>query len=147
MKDLLDILKNIFEIFAIIAGGLWAYFHYFKGRVYKLRVEPKVFGEIISTNNSNYLLITTQIKNVGVSKFEIEQKGTAIRICSWDLGSSNWKHLKTLSIFEAHRWIESGELIEEQKLVPVQVNAYVAFLLEIRVVSKGLEWNANKIIK
>ena len=150
---MLDALEKIFTILAIMGGGLWAYYHYFKGRVYKLRLEPKIFGKVIARDDADYLITTVQLKNVGLYRADIEQKGTAFRIFACKpptllskTQSVDLERLVTFEVFKKHGWIESGETIEEQKMIAVPVENQIAYQLQLRVVSKKIEWNAILVL-
>src|SRR2546429_3204710 len=82
-KDVFDVLKNVATIIAFGAGAVWAYFNFFKGRTYRSRLEPKVSGKLISRNGANYLIVTAQLKNVGLSDVRIDQKGSALRVFAY----------------------------------------------------------------
>jgi hypothetical protein len=154
-KDVFDVVKNFATILGVIVGAIWAYFNFFKGRTYKPRLEPKVSGKIISKNETFYLIITVQLKNVGLSDVDIIQKGTALRVFSY-LPSGTDKSVTstikqnrvvTLSVFEKHGWVEPGELIEEQNIVALPKDESVAFQINLRIVSNGIEWNSVAIIE
>src|SRR5262249_49411574 len=78
-KDFFSILQSGFTILGIVVGGVWAYFKFIKGRLFKprlaLEIEAKfICDQFLTTRYSErikYLLITIQFKNVGLSKVEI----------------------------------------------------------------------------
>lgn len=153
-KDVFDVLKNAATIIAFGAGGVWAYFNFFKGRTYRSRLEPKVSGKIISRDGAYYLIVTAQLKNVGLSAVRIDQKGSALRVFAYTLGERPSKprnveesRLITLSIFEDHGWIEPGELIEDQRLIAIPDSEHVALQIKLRLVSNKIEWNSAAIIE
>jgi len=153
-KDVFDILENAATIIAFGAGGVWAYFNFFKGRTYRSRLEPKVAGKIISRNGAYFLIVTAQLKNVGLSAVRIDQKGSALRVFAYTLGERPSKprnveqsRLITLSVFEDHGWIEPGELIEDQRLIAIPDSEHVALQIKLRLVSNKIEWNAAAIIE
>jgi hypothetical protein len=153
-KAIFDILKNVAEIIAIGMAGAWAYFNFFKGRTYKTRLEPKISGKLISKNGSDYLVITAQLKNIGLSDVEIAQKGSAIRVFKYgaeasspQVSSVGQTRLATLPVFESHKWIESGETIEDQLLITIPEIDYVALQLQLRLVSNRTEWNSAAIVE
>jgi hypothetical protein len=154
-KDVFDVVKNFATILGIIVGAVWAYFNFFKGRTYKSRLEPKVSGKIISKNETFYLIITVQLKNVGLSDVNIIQRGTALRVFSYlpaeteKSVTSNIKQnrVATISVFEKHGWVEPGELVEEQNIVVLPKDESIAFQMNLRIVSNGIEWNSVAIIE
>ena len=78
------IVQNVFTIVAIISAGVWAFFHYFKGRTFKPRLELTISGQLQDNDSSKYLITKVRLKNVGLSKLEIKQRGTGMRIISLD---------------------------------------------------------------
>jgi len=153
-KDVFDVLKNVATIIALGAGAVWAYFNFFKGRTYRSRLEPKVSGKLITRNDASYLIVTAQLKNVGLSDVRIDQEGSALRVFAYAVGeyaskarSVEQSRLITLSVFEDHGWIEPGELIEDQRLVAIPDVEYVALQIRLRLVSNKIEWNSAAIIE
>ncbi len=155
ITKIIENLKNLFTIIAVIVGGLWAYYNYFKGRIYKTRLELQIDGQFLQNMDSiKIIIISYQLKNVGLSQVFINQEGSAIRIFSYDTSDydpgfalAEWNDFTTLPIFQDHRWIESGETIEEQQLINLPRQKKVALKLILRIVSGDrLEWNAIKII-
>jgi hypothetical protein len=144
-----DILQKLFTIAAIIVGGIWTYFNFFKGRTYRMRLEPEISGKINTLNGQHHLAATMHLKNVGLSKVEIEQKGSALQVLFYEvpLGatevlSAAWHDLTAFPVFESHEWIEPGEMIEEQRLIVIPGDERTAFQLQLRIVSKGITWRA-----
>jgi hypothetical protein len=74
--------KDISEIAAIIIGGFWTYLNYFRGRIYKPRLECTVDASIEKDAGRFVLKAVTKIRNVGLSKVRIAQKGTGLLVHS-----------------------------------------------------------------
>jgi hypothetical protein len=150
LKDIVGLTEQVMTILAIVLGGAWAYFNFIKGRVYHPRLEPRVSAVLKPRPNFQHVLINTEVKNVGLSNVPIQKEGTAIRLLAltqdnyvktgWEI---DWEdhHLVTLSVFESHGWIEPGETIREQRLIPLREEGLLALRVEVRIVSKGIEWN------
>lgn len=154
INQILDNLEKAFTIAAIIVAGLWAYFNYFKGRVYRSKLKPAITGVVVPEGDQYSLLITIHLTNVGISKIDLQQRGTALRIYSCqkpneinEVKSAEWTHVATYPVFENHGWIEAEETIEEQRLVTIPINQQIAFQFALRVVSKKTEWNATSIVR
>ena len=152
----LDAADKIIKIVGILVGAVWAYYKFVKGRMFRPRLEPSVSGETFRKNDRDYLIASIALKNVGTSKVEIKQAGTALRVFGSPTSatddaepstqaSADWKRIVTLSVFEKHGWIESAELIHDQILVAIPADQ-LALKLELRIVGQGLEWNAKKIV-
>src|SRR5947209_20081286 len=73
-------LKHSAEIVAIIVGGIWAYFNYFRGRTYRPRLECNLTVKPITDRSKSFLDIVVHVKNVGLSRVKIQQEGTAVLV-------------------------------------------------------------------
>jgi hypothetical protein len=149
IESISSIIKDGFTIVAIFAGGIWTFFHYFKGRTFKPRLELKISGELQNNDNSKCLIAKVVLKNVGLSKLELKQKGTGMRIISLDDVAHSKKakklegnRLKTVAIFKEHEWIEPNEIIDDVQIFSLPHRCETV-LLDARVVSKGIARRAK----
>ncbi len=158
----LDQIDKGVKIVAVVIGAIWTYLNYVRGRTFKRRLEPTISGKVLPYGEMGGLMVsgTAQVKNVGLSKVDIEQRGTAIIIADmipW-ASTKGLPRLKEVhppagvfGIFERHRWIEPGETIEESFAVALpDRNDRACVRLRLRIVShhkifKNLEWNADAI--
>jgi hypothetical protein len=154
LLGVLDALQKVFTILAIIVGGIWACFHYRRGRTYRSRLEPSVSAQVICRGSEKYVLSKVRLKNVGLSKVDIEQKGSALRVFVYSTVAKPPKarsvaatRLATFPVFEDQKWIEPGETIEEERLIVVPPEGEVAFRLELRLVANKAAWTSVKIIR
>lgn len=148
IDDWNKLLQNI----AIVVGGIAAYFKWFRGRVYRQRLET-VAGGSFKANGGQHLLVNVRTKNVGLSEVRIEDEGSGLRIFSSRPAASPasvknvvWEHCATFPIFEEHGWIESNETIEHQRLIELPKREYLAFRIEVWIASKGILWKTNAIV-
>jgi hypothetical protein len=148
LSSILDIAEKPFKIAAYIIGALWVYFKFLKGRTYRPRLEPMVTGQILNHQGSTFIKIVINLKNVGLSKVDIKQKGTALRLLSYDFSNTNdpWKHQCTISILSAHKWIEPGETVGEQFLIPLAGTDLIAVKVELILVSRKTMWESAIIV-
>jgi hypothetical protein len=144
-------IKTVIETIAVIVGGVWAYYKFFKGRTFRPRLELSVSARVAESKGLTNVFASVQLKNVGMSKVEISQKGTALRVLATDPtktdGPAAWEHAVTVGVFESHRWIEPGEPIADQALVSIAGTGHKAVKLELRIVGGGIEWNAISIVE
>lgn len=150
-QTVLEDAKTISEIFAIFVGGFWAYYRFFRGRTFRPRLEFLVSASVQRTGSSSELLAYLQMKNVGLSKVEISQRGSGLRVFRSlpaspdDPTHVRWERLVTLPVFENHAWIEPSETIKEQMLLRVVLAESTAVKCELRIVSqkrgRKIEWN------
>ena len=152
-KDLTDAFRNITQGLAFIGGGIWAYFKFWKGRMFKESLIPGVTGKFTSIENVNYLVVTIQIKNVGTSIIEIDHR-SALIILEYTTSPSTELHAvpdKRVGVFdvfnEAEKYIEPNEIIEGQRLIAMSTPLKIAYRLEVEVASmQGYTWRANTIV-
>lgn len=81
-KDFTDAFRNVTQGLAFIAGGFWAYFKFVKGRTFQESLSPVVIGRFASIDGGVFLVVTTQIKNVGLSQITFNEKGSVL-IVKW----------------------------------------------------------------
>src|SRR5215213_5127270 len=63
-KDLTDAFRKVTQGLAFIAGGIWAYFKFVKGRTFQESLTPLVAGRFAAIDGEVFLVVTTQVKNV-----------------------------------------------------------------------------------
>ena len=143
----LGIAQKVLTIIGIIAGAIWTYFHYFRGRTYRPRLETSVAGKIIKQNETLLLVAKIKIKNVGLSKIDIKKKGSGMRIIGLEKKDNVSKiekyegvRLKTVSILENHSWIEPGETIDDVHTFILPNKAYFGLKLDVKLITKKIAW-------
>jgi hypothetical protein len=148
LKDLLTLV----QIIAVIAAGLWAYMKFVKGRMFYPRLEVSVSGTAVLREDRTTLMATLKIKNVGLSRVDIRQKGTALRVLSANemtpsaIVTPNWGHLGTFSVFERHGWVEPGETIDENRLLVLPGANDRDYLFELHIGAGKLVWIVTSIV-
>jgi hypothetical protein len=139
-----EIAQRLFTILAIIVGSFWAYFNFIKGRVYRPRLELTVSGEATRRDDTTYLLVTGKAKNVGLSWFENTEETTLdVLWCEIEDGITEpeaigWEEFPgepAWPLFEAHKWIEPGETIQDKLLIVIPGRHY--FALQPRLVVRS----------
>jgi hypothetical protein len=63
--QLVDVASKVLTSLAIILGGGWVLFNYFAGRTHRPRLQLRVSGERVVRNGLEYLLVKTELSNVG----------------------------------------------------------------------------------
>jgi len=143
--------ESVTKILAILAGGVWAYFHYYRSRQYYPRLVPEPVGKIVHLQGKNYLHIVLKLKNCGFSRALIDHDKSWLRIyaCNPDPNPSviddvDLALLATFGVFKLHNWIESGEEIEDVRLILLTDPSQAAFRLELNVFAQS-SWCAETI--
>jgi hypothetical protein len=106
---------RLVQIAAIVAGATAAYIKWFRGRLYRTRLEISVVGSLIDASPPR-LLATARAKNVGLSNVPIKQAGSGLRIFSAiktppapEILRVEWNHEGTFPVFQDHEWIETAK--------------------------------------
>jgi hypothetical protein len=148
----LDQLDKLVKILAIVAGGVAAYYKFFKGRVHVSRLELKVSGSILCKDDVNYLLTTACVKNIGLTKVDLKHEDSGLRITSCKPMATvttaqlpDWNDASVFDVFEDDPWIEPGETVEEKYLIAIPPSTREPFRLQLRIVSENGWWQVNGI--
>jgi hypothetical protein len=141
---------------AILAAGLWAYFHYLRGRPFSERIELNVQGRLLKWRAGVFLFVSMQVRNTGSARIRVLQEGTGLRISLSDpkeLESDEtfkileWGHLATLPILIHHQWIEPNELVVDHQVISLKDNSLgCTVLLELYVHSSRSLWRSASAV-
>jgi hypothetical protein len=137
---------------AIVVAGIWAYAKFVKGRVFQPRLETSVRASSQVRDNVITLAISFSAKNVGLSRVDITQDGSGLRVSISEpvtpdaMVAVPWTHKGTYAIFTRHGWIEPGESIFEEKLVSLPAGNASHILLELILESGNIVWTATSIV-
>ena len=109
MAEILDIVSKIVPVLAILTGGFWAYYKYIKGRLFYPRIELQINGELDIIDSFPHLILKYQVKNIGLSKVELDKEASGIRVMKYnppddslEIESANWKSIGSFPILNKH---------------------------------------------
>jgi len=152
--------EHLATVAAIILGALIAYYQFLRGRVFRPRLEPTVSGRIERLDGIDYLIVTLQLKNVGTSRVVIRRESSGLNMFfdqanrlprneAKRLNFENvaWEEPVTLPVFENHKWIESGETIQEAKIIAISARAKVVVKLQLRIDTRRTTTVAVAIVR
>ena len=77
-RDFTEAFANVSQSLALIGGGVWAYFKFAKGRTFQDRLIPNVSGKFVAIDGSVFLIVTAQLKNVGLSGIAFNPKASTL---------------------------------------------------------------------
>ncbi len=152
IETILDLIRTTVQVVVVAVGAVWGYYRFVRSRTFKLRLEPTVSAIVRNEKHSTYVKISSKLKNIGQCKVDVSQTGSAVTILSHIPKVTNgadiiiWQRLETLPVFEKHAILEPGETVNDEVLVAVPAAVGQAFRLELRLISKGIEWNAVSIV-
>ena len=115
-------------------------------------METSIAGKIVKQNETLFLIAKIKIKNVGLSKIDIKQKGSGMRVIGIEKKENVSKikkyegvRLKTVSILKNHSWIEPGETIDDVHTFILPNEAYFGLKLDVRLITKKIVWRFSSV--
>jgi hypothetical protein len=153
-KDFTDAFANVIQCLALIAGGVWAYFKFAKGRTFQDRLTSTVGGKFVSLDRSVFLVVTTQLQNVGLSRIALDQELSSLVVFEYvpspadEILRVKNKRLTSFRVFgDQDRYIEPNEIIERQTLIALPWVSKIGYQLEIKIAAdSGYAWRATTIV-
>jgi hypothetical protein len=151
-KFWLDVGDAAIKFVALLVGAAWTWMNYRRGRIYTHKPMVRTTGRLFTKSGELYVSILCELKNIGQSKYEIEQEGTACRVWAITDDMPTPEELIWLSsVFTQHGWMEPGGEIVDPLLIRIPPHLSEAQLVGIRVglrvVSAGVESNTSCIIE
>ncbi|MGD0801035.1 MAG: hypothetical protein ABR906_06950 [Terracidiphilus sp.] len=146
-KFWLDVADAILKFIALLVGATWTWMNYLRGRTYKRKLELGTAGKLFKRNGKLYLSIVCRLKNVGQSKYPIEQVGSACQVLAF-IGLKP-ELFRTYPVFEEHGWIEPGEQIDHPLMMRITVDEskLVGLQIKLIIVSGGIVWTSSCIVE
>ena len=150
MSTFAVLVESLLTSLAILAGGAWAYFKFFKGRTFRERLEIQVTAKMQNINEKRIVVASLKVSNIGFAKIPIEEKGTGLNVLICDFGEADynwakggkWNDVATVSVLRGHSWIEPGESIIDQQIFLLPSTPTEAIKFTLQVVSKKQSWTA-----
>ncbi len=147
--------KNICEILAILVGAAWTYLNYFRGRIYKPRLECSVEASIERHSGHSFLKAIVTIRNIGLSKVPIQQRGTGLLIYSANMQDRPpsfpievlWgEPVAAFGVFSGKNGVEPSEPMSESVMVALPSGDVFTHKVTLKVVSGEIWWTAESIV-
>jgi hypothetical protein len=147
--------KNVCEILAILGGAAWTYLNYFRGRIYKPRLECSVEASVEQHSGHSFLKAVVRIRNIGLSKVSIQQRGTALVIHSANKQGDpplfpsevRWNDpVAAFEVFSGNNGVEPSEPITESVMIALPYGNGLAYRVTLTVVSGEFWWTAATIV-
>ena len=154
-KDFTEAFANVIQSLALIAGGVWAYFKFAKGRTFRDRLTPSVSGKFVSIDEAIFLIVSIQLENVGLSRIAFDQKASSLFVFEYiaseveEILRVKNNQLISFQVFgDKDRYIEPNEITERQTLIALPRVSKIGYQLELKVFSdSGYTWRATTIVE
>lgn len=146
-----DLLAKGGGLVTVVIGAPIALYRYYKTRTYAPRVEISVAGQLLKADDQAYLQIGVRVKNIGQSKIKVSQDGSEVKVLTFKATPEPWfaivpEELCNLDLLAKHKWIESGETIEDLLLVKVPHENILGFYIDVVVSSLKQNWSQSAIV-
>lgn len=153
-KDFAQAFASVTQSLALIAGGVWAYFKFAKGRTFEDRMTATVNGRFVSIDAAVFLIVAIRLKNVGLSRIAFDQEVSSLEISEFvpleteELLSVQYNLLASFTVFgEDEKYIEPNEIVERQTLIMLPHVSNIGYQLELQVSSNsGCLWRATTVV-
>lgn len=160
-KSLADIISSGITSLAVIAGGVWAYFKFFRGRTFKPRLGVEVAAQWRVSDDRDLLHVRIVVTNLGASRIWLNQYGSGMRVSFPDTSGVRFNEVgwtavplvepdsesaplvdpppaRVFEIFTAHEWIEPAESVSDDLLLDLDRGRTMTKL------DVALLWNTRK---
>jgi hypothetical protein len=130
-KDVTAGVQSIITAGAVVIGGCWTYFKFFRGRTFQPRLEVALAGEWSRLGTADVLQVRVTVTNIGASMVALNQFGTGLEIGFpadvQDRDEIIWDKVlrqgvappaaRNFQVLTEHEWIEPAETIFEDLLL------------------------------
>jgi hypothetical protein len=139
LRDVVEVIRDVAQIAAILLGGIWAYLKFIRGRTFKSRGELRVKATLLTFDDEPAILIDTRFQNTGLSRIKLRTDIAHVTVdwlpsSRWSpTSAANWAPMRSATsdaaaapaypIFQDHESVEPGETITGQILVILAENA------------------------
>jgi len=151
----IDIIGPIITAVVAVLGGIFAYFKFVRGRIFRPRIDINMSAQWVKSDEKNLLLGRIEVKNIGTSKIAVKHRGTGLRVSALAAdqppapAATVWERRKTCAILKDHDWIESGETVSDDILLNLDIApALVKFesrIVVLRTFFSNIEISAGQI--
>lgn len=109
---------------AVVIGAAWVLMNYLRGRTHKPRLQLRVFAERVLRNKEEYLIVKTELSNVGLTRVDVRNDGCVITIYGHRLPKHlpivmqpRWKELAHVDLYKDQKWVEPNGLLIDSNAV------------------------------
>ncbi len=149
--------NHLTQSLALIVGGAWAYLKFLRGRTFAYRADIELAGEIVDLRRRPAVMAHLSFTNTGLSKLPLKEGGKVIHLYGTSAAvwappaELEWRRIFTALVLAEHDWIEPGETVTEDVLLPLPTDpaGWLAVRAEAQVWSQrrrmrrgGTKWSA-----
>lgn len=131
---------------ALIIGGLFAYYRFFKEETYSKRLQPSVSTAVSRSAGHLCVVVTATAKNAGQVTVNLNNNLTRFITSVRKLGDLEWTDYVVETIFIEQDWVRPGETISDEKWVEILDSGEAALKTDIVVAATEDQWGASDIV-
>ncbi len=130
---------------ALIIGGLFAYYRFFKEETYSPRIQPSVAAVASRKDGLIFIQVTAAMTNPGQTSVWLDMNSTRLGLSTRKARIYGWEPSVVEVVFTGNDHIRPGETIGDQVWMEIPDDDYAAILLELRI-AKVREGEEEKIL-
>lgn len=139
LDTLVSIVQAVATAGGIVVGGIFAYYKFFKDRVYRPRVVIDVRSGRIAALGADAFLIRVTVKNLGGTKLDLVRDGTVVVLAASgaaerDFVVPRFSRKAVVGLFADHLWLEVAETVSDDVVVRVPPDAEQLYRVSARLV-------------
>jgi hypothetical protein len=155
-KDTAETFNNFIQATALITAGLWAIFTFTKGRQFKESLVPTVSGKTVSINGQTFILVNTEIRNIGQSKIRFLTGVSTLEVYEYiktpvtEVITMPDKMIRRFDpLHKEDLYIEPNEIIYGARLIAIPYPPDLGFRLELKIISAKDQytWRTSCIVE
>jgi len=162
-----NVIRNVVQVAAVLAGGGWAYLKFVRGRTFHYRGELRASVDGFTFEGETALRVRVSFKNTGLSRIQFPADNPPRALVSqltsggWSDGPAMWfpsesieetteaaEATRSMLVLRQHGWVEPGETIEDEQLfVPiVDESAGVTLAFRVRATLYSSEGRLRRVL-
>jgi len=149
MKDVLmaaQIAQSVVTTLAILFGGLWTYFRFFRGRTFHPRINLSVSGSTRKRGDKTYVSVSIKVENKGNAAVHIDHDRTYVAVHNEHGQPGFGEHVDVVPVLRSCYIVEPQEGIVDEQLSCIDVEPDIVLRLVFHVQSKRyLSWRGLRV--
>ena len=150
----IDHAEKVSKILAIAVGGIFAYYKFFRGRIFSSRLEASFTAELLSGSGDEYLKVVATMKNLGLSRISFKSEFCCLDVFSGkaalpekQISSVHWERLGTFRMPKPIAWIEPSEPPQQIWLIALQqTHGRPIYKVTFTVLGTSDTWSFDAIV-
>jgi hypothetical protein len=133
---------------ALIVGGLFAYYRFFKEETYSDRLQTGVVATVIRTDETVFLNVAAEAKNTGQVSVALDMELTRVGVSTRKLGVYGWTPRVVDRVFVGQNHVRPDETLRDEVWLEIDKESdVVAVEVELRVArDETLGWLTRNIV-